>query len=166
MGSKPPQPPKVDHKVKFYTYQIIGGVIIALIPLLALFGVFGSLQGKEKASSDSLSIEVTYPKRFRYKTIDPFDITVRNNSQDLRSAVILIDKKYLSKFSNVTFTPSPERITDTEYVFDLGVIQPGNTRVISGKVQSERYGRFTGTIRARTSATTVAEITVQTISFP
>lgn len=163
---EPPKPPEIKHKIAFYPHQVIGMIVVIVIPLLALFGMFGTTQGKESASSETLSFEIEYPERFRYKTIDPLKVSVENISNKAQTVTIALDKGYLSKFSNVTFSPEPQEITHSEYVFELGEVRPGEKRVISGEIQSERFGRFSGTARASAGTVAPAEITLTTISYP
>lgn len=163
---EPPKPPKIKHNVSFYPHQVVGMIVIIIIPLLALLGMFGTTQGKESASSEALSLEIEYPERFRYKTIDPLEISVENISNETQIVTVTLDKKYISKFSNVTFSPEAEEITETEYVFELGELQPGEKRIISGEIQSEKFGKFSGSIRASAGTATEAHVSLTTISYP
>lgn len=163
---EPPQPPNTKHKISFYRHQIIGMAVIILIPVLALFGLFGETRGKIKASSDDFSIEVEYPERFRYKTIQALDITVENTSEVSQIATVTIDKDYISRFSNVTFSPQPKNVTDKAYIFEVGPISPRDKEVIAGEVQAEQYGRFEGVVGAGLGTTTTSTVTLTTISLP
>jgi len=164
--NEPPKPPEVHHKVSFYLYQIIGVLIIFLIPILALSGVFGATRDKAEASSEVFSIEVEYPTKFRYKTIDPLSIKIRNTSNSAQSLTVTIEEEYLSHFTNVKFSPQEKEITNGKYIFDLGTLQAGESKTISGEIQSEEYGSFKGLIEASSTAEENLQVEVKTISFP
>ena len=164
---QPPQPPQAGRRLRFHATQLIGVPLIAIIPILALLHVFGTTHETEIASDDPLLVEVRYPTRFRYKTIDPLDVTVRNTgSAPLRGVSVRIDKGYVEAFSTVSFTPSPQRVTSDAFVFDLGDIPPGEARVVDGLVQAERYWRHPGRITVRSDGGAEVALDVATFTFP
>lgn len=162
---QPPQPPSTKSPWRFYTYQLVGMGCIFLFLALALFGLFDATQEKAHADTAQASLEVTYPTRLRYKTIDPFEIKVRNTSDAARSFTVQVDGKYLSNFSNVMFTPQPEEIQNSVYVFTLSDLPPGETVTISGELQSENYGTFEGFVRVVAEGDEL-EVPVRTVNLP
>lgn len=139
---------------------------IFLITFFALFGVFGTTQATTAKSSDNIMIEVEYPVKFRYKTISPFEIKIENVSSEPHTVTVTVNTSYLSQFSNASFVPPPQSITDEVYTFELGTIDPGAVSIISGEIQSENYGRIEGFVRAQTGTSSVAAVEVITISLP
>lgn len=170
LDGKPPSPPKapdVRRRATFHLVQAIGVPLLALIPLLALFQVFGTTQGEARASDGPLTVEVTHPGRFRYKTILPLEVTVRNTGDTALSGVtVFLETDYVEHFSTVTFTPSPQRVSDEAYVIDLGEIPPGESRVVDGMVQAERYWGASGRITVASDGPERAELEVATFVFP
>jgi hypothetical protein len=169
---KPEQAPKTKYKLKFYLYEAIGVSIIALIPVLAIIGVFGTNIETSTTSSENIEVEVKYPTKFRYKTISPFNITVKNKSDSAESVKVYIEEAYLSNFSNIRFTPEPLEIVNRYYVFDLGTLQAEDSKIISGELQAERYGKFNTVLIVETTETETnntkdsLEILLQTWSIP
>ncbi len=155
-------------RAAFYQYQVIGMLIIVLIPVLALAGVFGTRTGSVDVASETLALTVKYPEIFRYKTVEPFMITAENISEQPQEVVVTIDVAYLSQFSNVQFTPEPDKITDEEYIFRLGTLETGGEALIAGEIESEQYGQLKGTVAAYVGTTTPPEVRteLETISLP
>lgn len=164
-NAQPPKPPKTKHQITFYPYQVFGMIVIVLIPILALCGLFGTTSSIKSTASEALSLEVEYPSKFRYKTIEPIEIVIENISAESQDVSVSINKNYVSQFSNVQFSPSPDLISESNYQFDLGSVSPGETRTVAGEIQSEKYGKFRGSVQARAGGTTT-EIAFTTISLP
>ena len=74
---QPPQPPEIRRRIAFHRTQLIGVPLLAIIPVLALFGVFGTTTGEARAESAELQMQVRYPTRFRYKVINSLTVEVR-----------------------------------------------------------------------------------------
>lgn len=164
---QPPEPPQVGRRMRVYLMQAIGVPLLALIPILALFNVFGSTRGHVEAREGALAVEATYPTRFRLKMIDPLTITLRNASEAaLAGATVRVDAAYLAHFSSVSFTPAPDRVTGEAYVFDLGDLEPGQAVEIRGQVQAEDYWGATGRIVASTGDGPEVALDVRTFVYP
>lgn len=162
---QPPQAPEVERRLHVHPLQLFGVPVILMVPLLALLGVFGETTSVTSASSPSITMEVEYPTRFRYKTIDTIDITVHNVSGTEVELQVRVPKSYLDAFSNVAVTPQPTRVTSEHYIVELGGVQPDATRVVSIEVQAERYGPTSGLISAG-PGDEPAEARIETFVFP
>ena len=159
---EPPAPPETRPRLHLRTSQLVGMLFFAAFPLAALLGLFGDSTAEVGAPSAALELRVSYPTRFRYKTIHPLEVRVRNRSANpLDRVVVTFDQEYVSGFSNVRFTPEAVRA----YEVELRGVQPGEERLVSVEVQAERYGRHRGTVTAASGAEAVtAEL--QTFTFP
>lgn len=165
--SQPPQPPPVSRKLQFHRVQMIGVPLMMLIPVLALFGLFGETVNSVDASSTPLEMRVEYPTRFRYKMIDSIRVSLFNKSdQPLATVQVGFDRAYIEGFSTVTFTPSVKHITDSFYFVEVNDLQPGETRIISVTIQAEKYGKHQGTITADPENSDALEVSIATFTFP
>lgn len=164
---QPPEPPEVGRNLGFHLVQAIGVPLLALLPVLALFQVFGTTQGEARASDGPLEVEVRHPGRFRYKTTLPLEVRVRNTGDAALSGVtVSIETDYVDRFSSVSFTPSPQRVSDEAYVVDLGDIPAGESRIVESRVQAERYWGASGRIAVATDGPERAELEVASFVFP
>lgn len=77
---RPPQPPQIERKLYFKRSQKIVMPILLLIPLLALFQVFGLKEGRITVHSGHLELNILHPKAVRYQNSTRMEITVRNRS--------------------------------------------------------------------------------------
>jgi len=165
--SKPAQPPEVDRKFQIHPYQMIGIPLMMLVPILALFGVFGESVHSVSTSGQQLDTSVEYPTRFRYKMIDEVIVSLSNVSdQAIPSVLVNFNRRYIDGFSTVTFTPSIHSITDSDYIVEVIDLQPGETRVISVTLQAEKYGMHRGTISAGPDEAEEVAVSIDTFTFP
>ncbi|HSL43670.1 MAG TPA: hypothetical protein VK897_09580 [Anaerolineales bacterium] len=165
--SQPPQPPSIEPKIRFYPHQLIGIPLMMLIPILALFGVFGQTVSSVDASNPQLQMHVEYPTRFRYKLIDSITVSLFNASNQVIPTVnVHFDRPYIERFSTVTFSPSIKTITENAYIVEVTDLQPHETRAISVTVQAEKYGKHGGTIWAAPEGSEGLRVQVDTITFP
>ncbi len=163
----PPEPPQIPRRLSFGATQLVGIPLLLALPLLALFGAFGITGGEVMLSGPGLEVRVSYPERFRYKTIHPLDIHVRNTGAALLPRVLVsVDRAYLSAFSEARFTPEAKAVTERGFLIELGDIPPGGESHVTGSVQAEAYGRHRGTVSIATDAGARLEAKLSTIVFP
>lgn len=161
-ASQPPGAPQAPGGPRLYGYQWVGIPLLGLIVLLALGHVFGPASAQERAQASSLSVEVQYPTRFRYKQIDRIWIRVTNLSSRMIDTVqVEVDPEYLRAFSNVSATPAFESV----YRIPITHLEPGEVAEVKIGIQAERFGRHEGWIRISSPRDT-ARISVHTFAFP
>lgn len=159
---QPPPAPQVPTRTRIPWGRAAGLAVLALLPVLALFGVFGDARAETSASSGNLELHVRYPTRFRYKTIDAISVRVTNTSgQALDRIMVRFDEEYISQFSNVVFTPQVKR----PYEVELTSVSPGETRLVFVEIQAENYWRHSGTITAGAGDES-ARVNLSTTVFP
>jgi hypothetical protein len=164
---QPPEPPEIKRRLQLNATQLIGIPLLALMPLLALLGVFGLAQGEARSEQGSLALRVSYPERTRYSMTQPLVIEVRNiGTVSLDTVVVRLDTDYLSAFSQVELTPTPTRVTAEVYEVTLSDIQPGETRIVSTDVQAHAYWRQRGSISATPGGGEATGVMVSTFVFP
>lgn len=151
-------------RLELHRYQWVGLPLMLLIPVLALFGVFGETWGRADDVSADLALRVEYPTRYRYKQINALEVFVENVSGGpLDTVVVAFDPAYVLRFSTPTFIPAPE----VPYEVELLDVQPGEVRLVVAELQGERYGRHRGAVEAyRPGSSDTARVAVSTIIFP
>ena len=165
--SRPPGPLTTARKIRLHPFQIVGIPLLVLVPILALFGVFGETVDAVSASNQQLEMHVKYPTRFRYKMIDTITVSLFNaSSQSIHSVQVGFDQAYLDKFSTVVLTPSVKHVTDAVYLVEVNDLQPAETRVISVTIQAEIYGKHEGTIAAIPDGGEKLQVSIDTFTFP
>jgi hypothetical protein len=163
---QPPEPPEVKRAINLYPYQWIGIPLMLLIPILAVFGVFGDRYNRVTQTGNGLEIEINYGTHLRYKTLNPLEISVRNmGGETLERLVVSIDRDYIENFTNVQFKPDVARLNDKFYEVEFENMPAGDTRVVTVELQGERPGQHSGTITASTGGGAV-QTSIETFVFP
>lgn len=143
----PPPAPEFDRRIKFHRTQIMGLLLVGILPVLALFGLFGVYGATTTAASETLEVTVDYPTSQRLKVRQPLRIALTNlGDSTLPSVEVAVSASYIHAFSDVASTPSPDSIDDEAYNFVLADIAPGETRRIATEMQAQRYWRHEGTV--------------------
>lgn len=164
---QPPQPPEITRKLQVNRVQLIGMPLIILLPVLALFGMFGETADTVSAASAQIELRVEYPTRFRYKLTHPITVSLHNISEQFFSTVqVGFEREYVEGFSMVTFTPTVKQITDTFYFVEINDLGPGETRIVSVSVQAEKFGHHTGRITVTPDNAGELQVSISTFSFP
>jgi hypothetical protein len=149
---QPPQPPEFDRKLHFYPFQLIGIPILLLIPLLALFGVFGETSTSVEQSENGITLNIQYSNRVHFQGLDGTEIHVQNTrSQPIPLLTVSIEKAFLDNYSDISFIPDVDEITDEAYFIRLEDVQPGETRVVTYDSKGKLVGSHQGTITAAAS---------------
>jgi hypothetical protein len=159
---RPPQPPPMDRGPRLSRSQWIGLPIIAVIPVLAIFGVFGERRKSSEAESSGLRARVEYPTRLRAMSSKPMIVRVENRSSTpLDTVDVVFDPAYMEHFSAVAFIPPPR----DAYTVSLLGLRSGETRIVHVDVQGERIGRHDGRIVVRWRGDSIA-VALGTTVFP
>lgn len=158
----PPDPPPVPRALRLTTLQRIGLPILFVIPILALFGVFGEHFTTAHADGAGLAIAMRYPDRAHYRQPVSVRLSMRNvTPQPLDTISVTLDTAFMRAFSDVSISAP----LNGAYVARITNIAPGETRAISAMVSGERYGRHAGVITV-TGPYGTARLPVATFVFP
>ena len=100
-------------------------MLIGLVPLLALFNLFGQRPHLSSAASPPASLEVYAPSRVRGGLLWEARFTITAH-RELKDAVLELDKGWLEGMTMNTVEPAPvgEGSHDGKLVLDLGHV-PG-----------------------------------------
>jgi hypothetical protein len=160
--ASPPQAPSIHPKIELSWKQRIGFPVLLLVPLLALFGMFGESQAHYHTSSRSLDVSVDYPTRFRYRQVQSLHVTVRNVSPNVADTIrVSFDTAYISRFSSVRFDPA----TKSAYTVELTSVRPSESRWVSVELWGQDYGIHRGAIVVRNGSDSVL-VHLRTLVFP
>lgn len=165
-----PEAPDIEKEWRFKWVQKLGVPLLFLIPILALFGVLGPNEEAVTVRGESLSLDVSYPTRFRYKTIAPMSIRVTNiSSQTAPTVTVKLDREYLGAFSNLSFQPSVDEVSDEAYYVFLNNLAAGETRRVELEMQAEAYWVQRGMTEAAVGGAEAppdAAVTLETFVLP
>jgi hypothetical protein len=162
VGPQPPRPPAHDRGIRLNRTQLIGVPLLGLIPMLAIFGVFGEHWDSRVADGATLRTTIEFPDRFRSRLSRPITVLVENRSGRLLDTVaVTFDAAYIERFTAVNFLPDVE----DSYVVKLKDVRPGQTRRVHLELEGDQVGRHTGRVLVR-SGTDSSMIGIHTIVFP
>lgn len=135
--------PEEPRRFRLHRFQWIGMPLILLVPLLALFGLFGETRDHVEEVGSELAVDVEYATRYRYKQINWVETVVENRADSLLDTVVVdFDPAYVSRFSTYQFIPSPTEAFRVELVG----MKPRERRIVWAELQAEQYGRHEGTL--------------------
>ena len=142
--------------------QMAGLALLVLIPVLALFKVFGQGEASVTGRSRTLTLTVEYPPRLRHGTAEVLVTLVRNAGPEVMDTItVIFDSSYVSKVSEPRFTPPVTRA----FELDLLDVRPGESRRIELDFYAEEYGSRSGHVLAVHAGDT-ARVKVQTFVLP
>lgn len=158
-----PEPPEVDRRIRIPPHRAVGLALIALVPVLALIGLFGERWSTSDIAGGAVAVQVEYPTRYHYKMLNSITATVTNRSaRPIDTVVVRLDSAYALRFSTVVFTPAAERA----YAVPLTDVAPGEARLVVIELQGERYGRHTGSLRFESTTGDTLAVPLRTVIFP
>jgi hypothetical protein len=160
---RPPPPPQIDRRVRLYRWQWVGLPLLLLVPVLALFGVFGNTRAAVANAGGPLAIDVEYPTRFRFSETQDMYVRVANRSAiPLDTVTVAFDTGYMSGFAAPTFRPDIARA----YEVELTHLKPGETRLITVELKGKEYWSREGRIAAWHTGPDTVSVAVSTLIFP
>jgi hypothetical protein len=163
---EPAQPAEVKRRFQLYRYQWIAIPLLFLVPILAIFGVFGETATTVQSSQAGLELEVQYSDRILFQGLDGTEIAIRNTSdQVLETVTLSIDKAFLTAYSDIAFSPDVDVITDEAYIIELTNLQPGQTQFVTIDSRGKLIGRHRGIIRATVNELSVS-VTLDVFIIP
>lgn len=164
---KPPEASSIQRHIRLYIFQYVGFPLLLLVPILAVFGVFGESFTEIQQNNDDLSVTVHYPTRYRYKMINTMTVTVQNTTEQSMSLLTLsVSRNYIAQFSTVNFLPAVTQINNEVYEVELKNLAPGETRIVSIELQAESYGMHNGTINISGENVETMSLSISTLIFP
>jgi hypothetical protein len=160
--SEPPRLPDLPRRVRLYPGQWVGIPLLMLLPVLAVFGVFGETRGSADATGDVIRVEVDYPRRLRAGKWSEVQVRIRNVSGAvLNDVAVTFDASYLDHFSRLTFTPPPT----LPHAVELSELHPGATATVRLEFEGDRPWWGRGRIGVAHAGDTAA-VFISTFTYP
>lgn len=162
-GPFPPDVPDIERRVRFYPRQLVGIVILATMPVLAMFGLLSARQYQVTGATPALEVEAEYPARMRVSGHEVLRIAVTNRAgSPLEGVRVLLPDSYLSAFAarEVVQEATPD------HVATFPPIPPGQTRTVQVALLAERFGRHQGSMRVVSAAGDTLTLTLRTFILP
>lgn len=155
--------PSVERRFALYRFQVLGLILLALIPVLALAGAFGESHAEVEVRTGDIAVRVRHPSRLRFEQISTMDVLVTNaGAVRIDTLVVSIDTAFLSRFSGVTLTPS----AIAPFEVELTGVVPGESRQVHVEMDAMRAGRHRGTVRVTARGADTVMLDIATIVFP
>lgn len=162
LPDEPDELPVMKRRLRFGAWQVAGLVLVGLIPVLAMFKVFGAGQTFETEQSGVLSLAVDYPSRIRFGSAEAITLLVTNTGGSLVDTVLVrFDSNYVARFTEPQFTPAPVRA----YEVELTGMAAGESRRVVFAFYAADYGRHRGYVAASRRGDT-ARVMISTFVFP
>jgi hypothetical protein len=144
-------------------------VLIGLVPLLALFNLFGQRPHLATASSSAADLELYAPGHVRGGLLWEARFTITAH-RDLKDAVLQLDKGWLEGMTANTIEPSPvgEGSNDGRLVLDLGHVPSGQRYILfmQFQVNPTNVGRRPQNVRLYDGKTLLTTIHRVVTIFP
>jgi hypothetical protein len=163
----PPEAPDIERKLQFDKLQLIGVPILMLLPILALFGLFGETFDHSSAETAEVALHVEYPSRYRHGRTNPLRITVTNRSpQPLAHLTVAVSRDYVERFSEVAAVPEITAIDEAAFLIEFEEIPPGAERRVLLELRAWEHGYHRATVWVNVDGVPNAETFFTTIVFP
>jgi hypothetical protein len=144
-------------------------VLVALIPALALLGLFGQRSTTSSAQSQAAALEVDSPTRVRGGLLFTTRFTV-DALRTLRSAAIVLDPGWFEGMQVNSITPDPgaQRSDDGRVLLALGTIPAGTKSVtfVQFQVDPTTLGRRSQDVELREAGRELLRIPRSITVFP
>lgn len=160
-----------DHEGKRHHPWIRRGLLalVALVPLLAIFNVFGQRPHVETAKAAPASLELYAPSHLRGGLLWEARFTVQAH-QDLAKATLALDRGWMEGMTINTIEPSPvgEGSHDGKLVLELGHVPSGQKHVLfmQFQVNPTNVGRRSQDVALYDGTQLVTTIHRQVTVFP
>ena len=160
----PPQPPEGRApRIRLAGIQRVGLPLLALVPLLAIGGLFGEGRAEATATRGPLLVRAHVPTHLRYRQRMTLELSVTNRGtsvvDDLR---LRVDSSYLDRFSAVTLAPAAA----ADGSVHLGALVPGASTRLVVTFDGEASGAIRGAAIATDAAGDTVRLALRSTVFP
>jgi hypothetical protein len=162
-GPFPPDVPDIDRRVRVYPRQLVGLVILATIPALAMLGLLGASQHRVAGATPALEVEVEYPGRMRVSGQEVLRIVATNRTgSPLEGVRALLPDGYMAAFA------AHEAVHEAtpDHVVTFPLLEPGRSRTVQVALLAERFGRHEGPIHVVAATGDTLTLTIRTFILP
>lgn len=165
--SKPESPPFHPRKLRFNRAQLIGIPLLLIVPVLAMFNIFGPSRREVNVASQALHVRIKYPRCLHFSTSDRIEVEVRNTGPaPLEDLAATLSRDYLAACGNLAVFPDASELDASGLRIRLGRVPPGETRQAWIQVQGDFYGSHAGEIRVTAGDASLATAPISTFIIP
>lgn len=157
----PPAPPRIPHRIRLSRLQWAGVPLLALVPALAVAGVFDDRSVVVEREVGALSVRAELPQGVRQNRSGIVEIELANDGDVPASAEVAISPEYLDACIEIDMTPAPHRA----WASRVDAIAPGQRARVRLEFQGERAGLHQGVIRVHEGRDEI-RIPLRTFVFP
>lgn len=137
--SGPAEAPETPRRLVIPLGHAVGLALLFLVPLAALFGVFGRTS-EATAVNSVAELRVKYPRCARHGAPAQLEISLRNlTDAAVRSVELRASAGYFERFSNVTSSPDVRTIA-REFVFAPSPPAPREQTAVLIDLRPDRSG--------------------------
>lgn len=154
-----PQPRRLNVSAR----QLLGLVLLALLPLAALLGLT-SRQGQLQVTAGDLHTSMSWPLVTRLYRPGLLELEVRA-SGELNDVQVALPLEFLSGFSDFSSEPGAEQLADGSYLIGLGDMSAGQTRNVRIELRPIS-GQLLRTVISVGHAAGVAELAISQLTLP
>lgn len=163
----PERAPDIERRVAFRPTQAIGLPLILILPVLALFKVFDTTPARIVGEADGLRLELKYLERLRYRSFDPMEVTLVNETGGTLAKVkVTVDRNYVDRFFQPQFLPDVAEQDENGYVVEIDDFKSGDRRTVSLYLEADEVGRKDGRVIAEAEEGPRVEASFSTFVFP
>jgi hypothetical protein len=165
-----PQPPAVERRLLFFPEQAIGMPVIILVAVLGLLGIIDQARATQSETGLTLTLDVDYPSRMRYRQDGFLVVEVGNIAADtVPTLTVAFDADYIDQFKEVVFTPSIDEVTPESYLVQFDDVPPGEIRRVVVELRPDSYWRQDGEVAGAPGGSGTPpdiEATISTLVLP
>ncbi len=117
--------PKFEPKIRAGKVQSFGILFLFLIPILALFGVFGKGATAHHHHEDGLEVLIEYPERARAGRAEVIRVQIINTSESkFENIQVHFEPKSMERLIEARFRPE----ANADLIIDLESLRPGEEK--------------------------------------
>lgn len=149
---EPAGPPVFRRAVRLGRLEAIGIPVLALLPVLALFGQLGPSTALVTATSENgtsrVELSVEHPWVVRHRGQTELVVDVRNaGTQALEGLRIGIDEAYLGRFAQVEMLPPAQSDASGHVEVAMPPLSAGERATVRVQLEAGNWGEFGGSVR-------------------
>lgn len=162
------KPPKFARRVELKRGQFIAFLLMAMIPVLAVFRVLGDRTHALQANAGELKLSVEAPSIARYGNPVQVHVTIAlgDSAEERRRLTLGISEAYLQRFSEMSSRPPVHESTGGHAVFVTEVAKGAREVSVTIDLTPEAYGWAEGRARASVDTGQSVELAWRTFVFP
>lgn len=164
---RPPPAPLFERRIRFDWPELIGLPLLAVLPLLALCGLFDEQRALVAARQHGLLVKVDYPSRLRFEHDSALDVVIRNErATPISNVRLVMDRAFLAHFDRLHFEPPSGTLHADRWELALPTIAPGDARHVRIEVRPAHPGLHHGLFALEAPDGTRLPVVVRTLIWP